>query len=78
MKDVLMKKRLAFDKSHYLFLTGGVGTDKKFTIKVLFQEIIWIYETKLESDPYKPKGIIVASTRKVAFNASGITTHSIF
>ena len=73
-----MKKRLEFYKPQYLFLTGGAGTSKTFIEKFLFQAMIRIYDKQLDSDPYKPKGIIVASIGKVAFNAGDITAHSIF
>jgi hypothetical protein len=78
LKDVLMSKKLTPDKPLYLFLTGGAGTGKTFTAKVLFEALIRIYDKKLDSDPLKTKGVIVASTGKAAFNAGGITAHSIF
>jgi hypothetical protein len=78
VKDVLMTKTCAIDKPLYLFLTGGAGTGKTFTAKVLYQAIIRIYDKQLDSDLYKTKGIIIAPTGKAAFNAGGITAHSIF
>ena len=73
-----MSKKLAPHKQLYLFLTGGTGTRKTFTAKVLFEALIHIYDKKLDSDPLKLKGIIVASIGKSTFNAGGITAHSIF
>ena len=40
--------------------------------------MIQIYDKLLDSDPLKPKGIIVASIGKVSYNTSGIIAHSIF
>ena len=37
---------------------------------------IRIYDKLLDSDSFKPKGIIDASTRKATYNASGVTAHS--
>lgn len=78
VKVVVMKKKIEPRKPIYLFLTGGAGTRKIFTAKVLFQAMIQIYDKQLHSDPLKPKGIIVASTGKSTHNAGGVTAHSIF
>jgi hypothetical protein len=62
---------------HFL-LTGGAGTCKTFTTKSLFQMLIQIYDSNNSSDAMKQKGLIVAYTRKVAYNAGGTTIHSTF
>lgn len=78
VNDVLMTKKLEPHKSLYLFLTGGAGTSKIFTTKVLYEGMIWFYDKQLDSDPLKPKVVVVASTGKATFNAGGTTAHSIF
>jgi hypothetical protein len=45
-------------------------------MKALFQMLIRIYDSNSSSDPMKPKGLIVAYTGKVAYNAGGTTVHS--
>ena len=40
--------------------------------------LIQIYDSNNFYDPMKPKGLIVAYTRKVAYNAGGTTVHSAF
>jgi len=62
----------------HLFLTGGVGTGKTFIAKALFQMTIRIYNSNNSSNPMKPKGIIIAYTGKVAYNAGGTTIHFAF
>jgi hypothetical protein len=62
----------------HLFLTGGAGRSKKFTMKSLFQILIRIYDSNHSTDPMKPKGLIVAYTGKDAYNAGGTTVHSAF
>lgn len=78
LKDILMTKRLALHKPLHLFLTGGTGTGKTYIAKVIYEALIRLYDKQLDSDPLKPKGIIVASTGKPAFNVGGYTAHSIF
>jgi hypothetical protein len=69
---------LNIDNLVHLFLTGGVGTGNTFTVKALFQILIRIYDSNNSSDTMKPKGLIVAYTGKVAYNAGGTTIHSAF
>ena len=66
------------DTHVHLFLTGRAETGKTFTVKELFQMLIQIYDSNNSSDPMKPKGLIVAYTRKDAYNACGTTIHSEF
>jgi hypothetical protein len=78
VKDIAIKKCLNMHTPVHLFLTGGVGTCKTFTVKALFQMLIRIYDSNNSSDPMKPKGLIVTYTGKVAYNAGGTTIHSAF
>jgi hypothetical protein len=61
-----------------VLLTGRAGTCNTFTAKALFQILIRIYDSKNSYDPMKPKGLIVAYTGKVAYNAGGTIVHSRF
>jgi hypothetical protein len=78
LKDIAIKKRLNMHTHVHFLLTGGAGTCKTFTMKELFQILIRIYDSSNSSDPMKPKGLIVAYTRKAAYNAGGTTIHSSF
>jgi ATP-dependent DNA helicase PIF1 len=62
----------------HLFLIGGAGTCKTFTMKELFQMLIRIYDSNNSSDPMKPKGLIVLYTGKSTYNVGGTTVHSAF
>jgi len=78
VKDIAMKKCRDIHTPIYLFLTGGAGTCKIFTTKVLFQVLIQIYDGCSTSDPLKPKGLTLAYTSKIAYNAGGTTIHFAF
>jgi hypothetical protein len=76
MKDILTKKKSEPNKPVHLFLTGGVGTDKTFTTKALFQSLVHFYNVEMDYDPLQLKGLITAYTGKEVFNAGGVTLHS--
>jgi hypothetical protein len=71
-----MKKCLNMHTLVHLFLIGGAGTSKTFIEKASFQILIRIYDSNNSSGPMKPKGLIVAYTRKATYNAGGTTVHS--
>jgi Cdc6-like AAA superfamily ATPase len=76
VKDIAFKKCSDMHTPLYLFLTGGAGTGKTFTTKVIFQMLIRIYDAYNTNDPLKPKGLILAYTGKATYNAGGTTIHS--
>jgi hypothetical protein len=76
VKNISLKKSMDIQELVYLFLTGGEGTGKAFTTKMLFQMIIRIYDAHNTIDPLKPNGLILAYTGKVAYNVGGTTIHS--
>jgi exonuclease III len=76
VKDIALKKSMDIQEPLYVFLTGGAGTGKTFTAKMLFQMLIRIYDAHNTIDPLKPKGLILAYTGKAAYNAGGTTIHS--
>jgi hypothetical protein len=78
LKDIALQKCLNMNNLVHVFLTGGAGTGKTFTAKALFQMLIRIYDSNNSSDPMKPKDLIVAYTRKVAYNVGGTTVHFAF
>jgi hypothetical protein len=78
VKDIALKKWLNMNSVVHVFLTSREGTRKTFIAKELFQMLIRIYDSNNFSDPMKPKGLIVAYTRKDAYNVGGTTVHSAF
>jgi Cdc6-like AAA superfamily ATPase len=64
VKDISLKKSMDMHMPLYLFLTGGAGTGKTFTTKMIFQMLIRIYDANNTTDPLKPKGLILAYTGK--------------
>ena len=55
----------------YIFVTGGAGTGKSHTIKVLKEHI----ERSVRGDEYRHGCIIMAPTGVAAFNIGGLTIH---
>jgi hypothetical protein len=52
----------------HVFLTKGAGIAKIFTLKLIIQELLLIYNKDLSSNVTKIKALLMASTCKVAFN----------
>ena len=61
----------------YIFLSGGGGVGKTFTINTIYQGLVRALRTP-GSDPEKPTVILTASTGKAAANINGTTLHSAF
>ncbi len=59
-----------------LFLTRGVGTGKTFTLKLIIQGLLWLYNRDMSFDLTKTKALLMASISKIAFNIDGLTIHS--
>ena len=72
----MYKKRVYFDESIYLFLTGGAGTEKTFTLQAIVQGLLSMHHKNIKSDPLKSKALLMAFTGKAAFNIGGTTIHS--
>jgi ATP-dependent DNA helicase PIF1 len=57
-------------------LTRGAGTGKAFTLKLVIQGLLRLYNRNIFSNLTKTKVLFLASTSKVAFNIDGLTIHS--
>jgi hypothetical protein len=57
-------------------LTRGVGTGKTFTLKLIIQGLLWLYNRDMSFDLTKTKALLMASISKIAFNIDGLTIHS--
>jgi hypothetical protein len=57
-------------------LTRGVGTGKTFTLKLIIQRLLWLYNRDMSFDFTKTKALLMASISKVAFNIDGLIIHS--
>jgi len=60
----------------HIFLTRGAWTSKTFTLKLIIQVLLQIYNKNLLSNLTQIKELFMASTCKVAFNIDGQTIHS--
>jgi hypothetical protein len=57
-------------------LTRGVGTSiKNFTLKLIIQELLRLYNRDVFSNLTKTKALFMASIDKVAFNIDSLTIH---
>jgi hypothetical protein len=59
----------------HLFLIGGVGINKTFTLLLLIHGFLRHYKIILGFDPLKQKAILMVYISKVAFNIDGTTIH---
>jgi hypothetical protein len=67
---------LYFDTPICLFLTKGVRTNKTFTLKLVIQGLLRLYNKDMSYNLTKTKGLLVASIGKIAFNIDDLTIHS--
>ena len=72
-----MKEHVDTVKPFYIFLTGGAGTGKSFTIKTIDHELNRIL-TRTSRNPDLPVALLVSYTGTAAFNINGQTIHSAF
>jgi hypothetical protein len=70
------KKQLYPNALICLFLTRGVGIGKTFTLKLIIQGLLQLYNRDMFFDLTKTKALLMASINKVAFNIDGLTIHS--
>jgi hypothetical protein len=59
-----------------LFIIRGVGIGKVFTLKLIFQGLLQLYNKNLSLDLIKVKALLMAFTTKVAFKIDNQTIHS--
>jgi DNA replication protein DnaC len=77
LDDILYKKRRNPRISLFIFITGGAGTGKTFTLLCIIQYLLRYYnKINLEADPLKQKVMKLGYTGKAAFNIGGSTIHS--
>jgi hypothetical protein len=70
------KKQLYLDTFICLFFTKGVGTSKTFTLKLIIQGLLWLYNKDMSFDLTKTKVLLLAPISKIAFNIDGLIIHS--
>jgi archaellum biogenesis ATPase FlaH len=74
--DIMHKKQLYLDTPICLFLIGDVGTGKTFTLKLIIQGLLRLYNKDMSFDLTKTKVLFMALISKVAFNINDLTIHS--
>jgi hypothetical protein len=57
-------------------LTRGVGIGKTFTLKLIIQGLLWLYNKDVSSNSTKTKVLLMASTCKDVFNINSLRIHS--
>ena len=74
--DIMYRKQIKPNDSIHLFLTGGANTGKTFTLQLIVQGLLRFYHSDLQSNPLKPKVLLMAFTCKTTFNIDACTIHS--
>jgi Cdc6-like AAA superfamily ATPase len=69
------KNQLYLDTSICLFLTGAIGTGKFFTLKLIIQGLLQLYNRDI-FDLTKTKVLLMALISKVVFNIDVSIIHS--
>jgi exonuclease III len=64
------------DEPLHVFLSGGAGVGKSFTMITLYEALLRVYKDRAEYDKDYPDIIVMAPTGKAAFNVHGTTVHS--
>lgn len=72
-----MKENGEAVKPFYIFLTGGAGTGKSFTIKCIYHELNKTL-SRQSGNPDLPVVLLLSYTGTAAFNINGQTIHSAF
>jgi hypothetical protein len=57
-------------------LTRGVGNGKTFTLKLIIQGLLQLYNKDMSFDLTKTKALFMELINKVIFNIDGLTIHS--
>jgi hypothetical protein len=70
------RKSLYLDTSVCLFLTRGVETSKTFTLKLIIQKLLQLYNRDISYNLTKTKAFPMALIGEVAFNVYNLTIHS--
>jgi hypothetical protein len=66
------RKQLYLDIMICLFLIGDVKTSKNFTLKVIIQGLLRLYNKDISSNLTKTKALLKTSTSKITFNIDGL------
>jgi len=72
------RKQLYLDITICLFLIGDVKTNIKFTLKVIIQGLLRLYNKNISSNLTKTKALLTTSTSKITLNIDGLIIHSIW
>jgi hypothetical protein len=47
-----------------------------FTLKLIIQGLLWLYDKDISSNLTKPKALLMVSRNKITYNIDGFTIHS--
>jgi uncharacterized membrane protein len=71
------RKQLYLDTPICLFFTRVTRTRKTFTLKLIIQGLLQLYNRDIFSDLIKTKALCMALIGKATFNMDGLIIHSI-
>jgi Cdc6-like AAA superfamily ATPase len=70
--DVMHRKQLYHDTLICLFFIRGAGTGKTFTLKLIIQELLQLYNKYIYIDLTKTKALLMASINKSTSNLDSL------
>jgi len=71
----MRRKQLYLNIPICLFLARGFGTSKTFTLKLIIQGFLWLYNKNISFNWTKTKALLMASIGKCTFNIDGLIIH---
>ncbi len=74
--DVMRRKQLYYHTLICLFLIGGAGTSQTFTLKLIIQELLQLYNRDIYFDLTKIKVLLMASANKSTSNIDSLIIQS--
>jgi hypothetical protein len=67
----MYRKQMYYNIPIHIFLTWDAGVGKTFTLKLIIQGLLWLYNKDLSSNLTKIKALLMASISKVTFYIHG-------
>ncbi len=64
--NIIYRKKMYPNIPRHIYLTRGAKTSYFFTLNLIIQGILWLYNKNLSSNLTKSKALRMASTSKVA------------
>jgi hypothetical protein len=74
--NIMYRKQMYHNIPIHIFLTRSIGTNKKNSLKLIIQGLLWLYNKDLSLNLTKIKALFMTSIGKATFNIDGQMIHS--